>query len=191
MARAIVGLGNPGPEYERTRHNAGFLLADHLAARWGFAPFRRQGTAIMTTGTLRGVPVRLVKPMTWMNRSGEALRVLRSPDFDPTVDLLVAVDDVAFAPGAFRLKASGSAGGHNGLRSIEGALRSRDYPRLRIGVGAKPLAYDDLADWVLGRFTAEERAAVDGALDAMAEAAECWVHEGIELAMTRFNRAGA
>ncbi len=190
MARAIVGLGNPGPEYERTRHNAGFLLADHLATRWGFAPFRRQGVTAMTTGTLRGVPVRLVKPMTWMNRSGEALRALRSPGFDPVVDLLVAVDDVAFAPGSFRLKSSGSAGGHNGLRSIEGALQHRDYPRLRIGVGAKPPAYDDLADWVLGRFTPEERAAVDGALDSMAEAVECWIHEGIDHAMTRFNRTG-
>lgn len=190
MARAIVGLGNPGLEYERTRHNAGFLLLDHLAARWGFAPFRKQEDMVATTGTLRGVPVRLIKPMTFMNRSGDVLRSLRSPSFDPAHDLLVAVDDVAFAPGTFRLRGAGSAGGHNGLRSIEAALRRQDYARLRIGVGAKPPAYDDLADWVLGRFTAEERAAVDGALAPMAEAVECWLVDGIEMAMTRFNRAG-
>ncbi len=191
MLRAIVGLGNPGPEYERTRHNAGWILLDHLALRFGFGPWRRGDQAMIASGALNGVPVRLLKPMTWMNRSGDALRQLRSPTWNPADDLLVLVDDVAFPPGEFRLRKSGSPGGHNGLRSIEAALQSRDYPRLRIGIGAKPAAYDDLADWVLGRFTAEERAAVDGALDTMAEAVECWVHEGTELAMTRFNRAGA
>jgi len=123
-----------------------------------------------------------------MNASGNALRALRSPAFDPASDLLVLVDDVAFEPGTFRLKGAGSAGGHNGLKSIEAALRRQDYPRMRIGVGAKPAHYDDLADWVLGRMQADERAAFDATLEAMAEAVECWVVDGIERAMNRFNR---
>ena len=188
MPKVIVGLGNPGPEYERTRHNAGFLLADLLAARWGFGPFRRADDAVAAAGTLGSVPVRILKPVTFMNASGDALRSLRSPAFDPAADLLVLVDDVAFEPGVFRLRGAGSAGGHNGLKSVEAALRRQDYARLRIGIGAKPLAYDDLADWVLGRMQAEERAAFDGSADAMVEAVECWVVDGIERAMNRFNR---
>lgn len=123
-----------------------------------------------------------------MNRSGDALRALRSPNWDPAEDLLVLVDDVSLPPGRFRLRGAGSPGGHNGLRSIEAALHRQDYPRLRIGVGAKPPEYDDLADWVLGRFTPDERTALEQILDPMAEAVECWVAEGIEAAMTRFNR---
>ena len=95
---------------------------------------------------------------------------------------------VALPPGRFRLRGAGSAGGHNGLKSIEGALRRQDYARLRIGVGAKPPEYDDLADWVLGRFTNDERATLDATLDQMADAVACWVHDGIEIAMTRFNK---
>jgi PTH1 family peptidyl-tRNA hydrolase len=114
--------------------------------------------------------------------------MLRSPTWDPASDLLVLVDDVALPPGRFRLRGAGTPGGHNGLRSIEGALRRQDYARLRIGVGAKPPEYDDLADWVLGRFTAEERSALDATLDQMAEAVACWVQDGIEIAMTRFNK---
>jgi PTH1 family peptidyl-tRNA hydrolase len=188
MARAIVGLGNPGPEYERTRHNAGWILLDHLAARGGFAPFRRGDQALVTTGTLDGVPVRLVKPTTYMNLSGQALRGLRSPDWDPTTDLLVLVDEVALPLGTIRLRAGGSAGGHNGLRSIEAALRSREYPRLRIGVGPKPPEWDDLADFVLSSFGREERRAFDAELDRMADAVTCWATEGIEAAMNRYNR---
>lgn len=188
MAKAIVGLGNPGPEYERTRHNAGYLLADRLATRWGLGPFRRADDAVAATGTLGSVPVRVLKPTTFMNASGDALRALRAEAFDPAADLLVLVDDVAFAPGTFRLKGAGSAGGHNGLKSVEAALRRQDFARLRIGVGAKPPDYDDLADWVLGRMTSDERAAFDAAADAMVDAVECWVVDGIERAMNRFNR---
>ncbi len=189
MAKAIVGLGNPGPEYERTRHNAGWILLDHLVARWGLSPYRRADQAVATTGTLAGVPVRLIKPTTYMNRSGEALRMLRGPAWDPAADLLVLVDDVALEPGRFRLRGAGSAGGHNGLRSVEESLGRQDYPRLRIGVGAKPPEYDDLADWVLGRLTVEERTALDASLDLMADAVACWLQDGIEIAMTRFNKS--
>jgi PTH1 family peptidyl-tRNA hydrolase len=188
VAKAIVGLGNPGPEYERTRHNAGFLLVDFLATRWGFGPFRRADEAVATSGTLHGVPVRILKPTTYMNRSGDALRSLRSPTWDPASDLLVLVDDVALPPGRFRLRGAGTPGGHNGLKSIEAGLKRQDYPRLRIGVGAKPPEYDDLADWVLGRMTAEERDAFNGMLEPMADAVECWLEHGIERAMNDFNR---
>ena len=189
MAKAIVGLGNPGSEYERTRHNAGWILLDHLASRAGMPPWRRGIDAVVTTGTLAGVPVKLVKPTTFMNLSGRALAGLRSPNWDPAADLLVLVDEAALPLGRYRLRGAGSAGGHNGLKSVESALGRQDYARLRIGVGPKPPEYDDLADFVLGRFRKEERSQLDELLDPMAEAVECWLTDGIEIAMTRFNRS--
>lgn len=187
MAKAIVGLGNPGSEYERTRHNAGWILLDHLAGRFGLPPWRRADKAVSTSGTVAGVPVRLVRPTTYMNLSGQALAALRSPNWDPATDLLVLVDEAALPLGSFRLRGAGSTGGHNGLRSIEAALGRRDYARLRIGVGPKPPGYDDLADFVLGRFTREERRALDDLLDPMADAVACWITDGIETAMNRHN----
>ena len=131
----------------------------------------------------------VLKPQTYMNRSGAVLAPLRAIDgFDPARDLLVLVDDVALPVGRFRLRGAGSAGGHNGLKSVEGALRRQDYARLRIGVGPRPMEVDDLADWVLDGFTSDERMALDGLLSPMAEAVECWLNEGIEVAMNRFNR---
>ena len=140
-------------------------------------------------GRAQGHDVRLIKPLTYMNRSGAALAPLRSlPGFDPAADLLVLVDDYALPIGRYRLRGAGGTGGHNGLKSIEGVLHRQDYARLRIGVGAKPPGSDDLADWVLSDFTRDERKAIDALLDPMAEAVECWLTDGIELAMTRFNR---
>ena len=188
MAKAIVGLGNPGPEYQRTRHNAGAMLADYLVERWRLGRYRRGDQAMITTGAWNGVPVRVLKPQTFMNASGDALRALRSPSFDPASDLLVLVDDIAFEPGVFRLRGAGTDGGHNGLRSVESELHRQDYARLRIGIGAKPPEYEDLADWVLGRMTGAELDAFAAAVDTMAEAVECWLLEGIERAMNRFNR---
>ena len=131
----------------------------------------------------------VLKPQTYMNRSGAVLAPLRAIDgFDPARDLLVLVDDVALPVGRFRLRGAGSAGGHNGLKSVEGALRRQDYARLRIGVGPRPMDVDDLADWVLDTFTGDERTTLDALLGPMAEAVECWLAEGIETAMNRFNR---
>ncbi len=184
-----MGLGNPGPEYAATRHNAGFRLADFLAARWSLPPFRREGPARLTEGHWQDRPVRLIKPLTYMNRSGAALAPLRLlPDFDPANDLLILVDDVALPVGRFRLRGFGSAGGHNGLKSIEGALRSQDYARLRIGVGPVPEGLDDLADYVLDQSDPDEWAALEALQPPMAEAVECWMAEGIEPAMNRYNR---
>jgi PTH1 family peptidyl-tRNA hydrolase len=131
----------------------------------------------------------VLKPQTYMNRSGAALAPLRSlPEFDPSRDLLILVDDVALPLGRFRLRGAGSAGGHNGLKSVEGALQRQDYARLRIGVGPAPAELEDLADYVLDRFSAEELEALGQVLDPMSEAVECWLENGIEKAMNRFNR---
>jgi PTH1 family peptidyl-tRNA hydrolase len=184
-----VGLGNPGPEYEHTRHNAGFVLADRLASRWQLGQFRRGERAREAQGTWQGFPVRVLKPHTYMNRSGAAIAPLRSlPQFDPSQHLLILVDDVALPLGRFRLRGAGSAGGHNGLKSIEGTLQRQDYSRLRIGVGPAPPDLDDLADFVLDRFAPEEQETIDGLLEPMSEAVECWIENGIEKAMSRFNR---
>ncbi|HTO72577.1 MAG TPA: aminoacyl-tRNA hydrolase [Gemmatimonadales bacterium] len=182
-------MGNPGPEYDGTRHNAGFLLADHLAARWHLGPFRRATDAREVRGQVQGHDVRLMKPWAFMNRSGAALAPLRSLDgFDPAADMLVLVDDYATPLGAFRLRGAGGAGGHNGLKSIEGALRRQDYARLRIGIGPLPPDCDDPADFVLGAFHKSEQQALAELLDPMAEAVETWLDQGIEKAMSMHNR---
>lgn len=184
-----MGLGNPGPEYDETRHNAGFRLADHLVSRWRFGPFTRGERARQAEGVVDGRPVVVLKPQTYMNRSGAALASLRAHEgFDPAADLLILVDDVALPVGKFRLRGAGTAGGHNGLKSIEGALQRQDYARLRVGVGPVPEGLTELADFVLGRFEPEEWKAVGDLLDPMSEAIECWLAEGIERAMSRFNR---
>jgi peptidyl-tRNA hydrolase, PTH1 family len=136
-----------------------------------------------------GHAVRVLKPQTYMNRSGAALAPLRAlAGFDPARDLLVVVDDVALPVGTFRLRGAGTAGGHNGLKSIEGVLQRQDYARLRIGVGPVPTDTADLADFVLAPFTAEESKAIDTLLDPMAEAVETWLADGIEKAMSRHNK---
>ena len=187
--RAIVGLGNPGSEYDGTRHNAGFWLADHLVQRWGFGAFKRGTQARNTAGRWKGEEVILLKPWTYMNRSGAALAPLRSiPGFTPAKDLLVLVDDFHLDAGRFRLRPGGSAAGHNGMKSIEGTLRSQEYARLRIGIGPLPPGTEDTADFVLDPFTRDERELIGGLLDPMAEAVETWITDGIEAAMNRFNK---
>lgn len=184
-----MGLGNPGPEYAATRHNAGFRLADFVARRWALPAFRRDGAARITAGRHEGHDVRIIKPLTYMNRSGAALAPLRAtPGFDPAQDLLVLVDDAALPLGRFRLRGAGSAGGHNGLKSVEGALRRQDYARLRIGVGLVPPDWDDLADFVLAEFADDESVALDDLLEPMALAVETWLTDGIEPAMNQHNR---
>jgi peptidyl-tRNA hydrolase, PTH1 family len=186
--KVIVGLGNPGPEYSTTRHNVGWWLADRLLEHWGLGRFKREGDAALAAGRVEGQPVRLVKPLTYMNRSGRALGPYqRLSAFDPAHDLLVLVDDVALEPGRVRLRPSGSPGGHNGLKSVEAALGTRDYPRLRIGVGTKPPRWD-LADWVLSSPPAEEREAILTLLPDLVEGVEIWLRDGLEAAMNRINR---
>jgi len=189
--KVIVGLGNPGDDYEHTRHNVGWWLVDHLADVWHLEGWRKDGNARVASGVVGGQKVRLVKPQTYMNLSGAALRpYLRRESWLAASDLLVVVDEVQIPTGTYRLRASGSAGGHNGLKSIEGALQSQEYPRLRIGVGPPPgrERRGDLADYVLSPFGKGEAAEVRALLPRLTEATETWLNDGIEVAMNRFNR---
>jgi PTH1 family peptidyl-tRNA hydrolase len=162
---------------------------EHLAVRWRAGPFTRATRARETRASISGRAARLLKPQTYMNRSGAAVATLTAePGFDPSKDLLVLVDDVALPLGRFRLRGAGSSGGHNGLKSIEAALRRQDYARLRIGVGPAPAGLEDLADFVLDEFTSNERETLAGLLEPMSDAVECWAAEGIEAAMSRHNR---
>ena len=174
--RAVVGLGNPGPEYAATRHNAGFLLADAVARHWNLPPFRRAERARATEGTVASVPVRILKPTTFMNRSGAALASLRAdPTFAPARDLLILVDDFQIPLGTFRFRPDGSAGGHNGLKSVEGALQSQQYARLRIGVGPLPEGTGDWADYVLNAFEPAELEQVESLIPQMIDAVDKWL----------------
>jgi len=165
-------------------------LADHLAARWGLGPFRRGERSRQAEGTWDGHDVHVIKPQTYMNRSGAAIAPLRDVSgFDPATHLLVLSDDAALPVGRFRVRGAGSAGGHNGLKSIEAALQRQDYARLRIGVGPVPAGLEDLADFVLGPLEPDEARAIDELLDPMADAVECWLLECVERAMNRFNRS--
>ena len=190
--KVIVGLGNPGKDYERTRHNVGWMVADHLADVWRLDGWRRDGEARVASGSVQGAPLRLVKPQTYMNLSGGALRpYLRRPGWSPQRDLLVVVDDVALPLGRFRFRARGSAGGHNGLKSIEGALGHQDYARLRIGIAPPPdRRRGDLADYVLNDFGKAELKEIAQLMPIFTQAIETWIGEGIDLTMTRFNAGG-
>lgn len=191
--KVVLGLGNPGPEYERTRHNVGWWVVDHLADVWRFDGWRKDGQARVASGTVAGQRVRLVKPLTYMNLSGGALRpYLRRERWRFPTDLLVVVDEVALPVGTYRIRARGSAGGHNGLKSIEGTLGSQEYARLRIGVGPEDPARrrGDLADYVLSDFGKREAATVTELLPDVAEAVETWLREGTAVAMTKFNARG-
>jgi PTH1 family peptidyl-tRNA hydrolase len=189
--KVIFGLGNPGDDYERTRHNVGWWLLDHLADVWRFDGWRKDGNTRIASGVVGRHKVRLVKPQTYMNLSGGALRpYLRRESWSPANDLLVVVDEVQIPTGTYRLRASGSAGGHNGLKSVEAALRSQEYPRLRIGVGppAGRERRGDLADYVLSPFGKGEVPEVRELMPRLTEATEAWLTDGIEVAMNRFNR---
>ena len=184
--KLIVGLGNPGPQYASTRHNAGFMVVDRLALRHHFGGAREKFHSRMLTGPIAGENCALMLPLTFMNRSGlavaEAVRFYR---FDPATDLLIVVDDVALPCGRVRLRPSGSAGGHNGLADVESALASTHYPRLRIGIDAPgPMSQ---TSYVLGRFTPQQHEIIQKTLETACDAIESWLGEGIDRAMNRFN----
>jgi PTH1 family peptidyl-tRNA hydrolase len=181
----IVGLGNPGDAYEGTRHNVGFRVLDALAGRTKF----RRGfrTAAHSCRIAHGgEDLLLVKPQTFVNRSGEAVRALMRRHAIAPADLVVVVDDVALATGRLRIRKQGSAGGHNGLKSIIEAIGTEQFPRIRVGVGDKP-AGGDLAEHVLAEFAAHEGPVVEAAIGRAADAVRCLVREGAETAMNRFN----
>ncbi len=189
----VVGLGNPGEEYAKTRHNIGFEVVDLLAERWG-ASFERSNllTGLVATAVPRGFPVeriRLVKPTTYMNLCGPAY-TRATKVFEAEVDgALVVLDDFALDFGRLRLRAEGSSGGHNGLKSIEGSLGTKTYPRLRIGIGPVPSGRDP-ADFVLARYNAAERKELPFVVQAAADAVETWLKLGMAKAMEIHNRKG-
>ncbi len=188
--KVIVGLGNPGREYERTRHNVGWWVVDHLADVWRLEGWKKDGEAKVASGSVHGTRVRLVKPLTFMNLSGEALRrYRRRPFWSASKDLLVVVDEVQLPLGRYRFRANGSAGGHNGLKSVEGQLGTQEYARLRVGVGPaeEERKVAVLKDYVLGNFGKAEAATVRELLPKFVEAIELWIVEGILPVMNRFS----
>jgi PTH1 family peptidyl-tRNA hydrolase len=191
--KVILGLGNPGRSYDQTRHNVGWWVVDHLADVWHLQGWRRDGDARVVSGIVGGESVRLVKPQTYMNLSGAVLRpYLRRAGWSPQRDLLVIVDEVALPLGSFRFRAKGSAGGHNGLKSVEAALGHQDYARLRIGIAPPPgRQRGDLSDYVLSDFRKSDAAVVTDLMPTFVEAIETWISEGIGVVMNRFNRKAA
>ena len=184
----IVGLGNPGREYAHTRHNVGFDTIDILADRYGIDVTARKHKALVGKGMIEGAKVILAKPQTYMNLSGESVRELL--DFykiDETQELIVIYDDISLDPGQLRIRLKGSAGGHNGIKSIISHLGGQEFPRIRIGVGEKPAGYD-LADYVLGHFPKEEAEEMELAKKRAASAAAMMVSGDTQGAMNEFNQ---
>jgi PTH1 family peptidyl-tRNA hydrolase len=186
--KLIVGLGNPGPEYDRTRHNVGFDVVDRLARRHADAsPARNKFNGLLLEANIGGERLMLLKPLTYMNRSGQAVaEAVRFHKLDVAKDVLVIADDLALGCGVIRLREQGSAGGHNGLADIERLLGTDAYPRLRIGIDP-PKAVPQ-ASYVLGVFRPDQRERVEPALEEAVKAAECWATDGLATAMNRFNR---
>lgn len=197
--RLIVGLGNPGPEYERTRHNVGFEAVDRIAEKAGLSTtdegivrravdrIRGSGLYDATSGRYRGRTVVLAKPKTFMNRSGAAVEKLKGRFGVDNQDILVVVDDIYLDIGTLRIRASGGSGGHNGVEDIIDALDSDNFPRMRIGVGSS-FRRGRQADYVLEAFSDEERPMVDDVIDTAAQAALTWVTDGVVTTMNRFNK---
>jgi PTH1 family peptidyl-tRNA hydrolase len=186
--RLVVGLGNPGERYRRTRHNVGFMVVDALAARAGVRRGRVEQEAWVAEADVADERVLLVKPQTFMNRSGGAVEPLLRKYADGPGDALVVVDDVALELTQLRIRERGSHGGHNGLRSLVEALGSDEFPRVRVGIrrGDSPI---DLAGYVLSEFEPDEVLVVQEVVGRAADAVECFLRDGPEAAMTRFNRS--
>ncbi len=183
----VVGLGNMGEAYEHTRHNVGFDVIDLLADKLDIPVQRLKFKALTNTATVGGEKVLLMKPVTYMNLSGEAVEQAAGFYKIPPERVIVISDEVALPPGKLRVRPSGSAGGHNGLKNIIAHLHSEAFPRIRIGVGGKPHPDYDMADWVLGRPQGDDRKAVDSAEAKAVQAIEAIIREGVPSAMNKFN----
>lgn len=183
----IVGLGNPERKYEGTRHNIGFDVVDALADRYQIAMKEKKHKALCGTGVIEGVKVLLAKPLTYMNLSGDSIaEMVQFYKLDPTEELLVIFDDISLAPGNIRIRKKGSAGGHNGIKSIIARTGTQDFMRIKVGVGGKPKDWD-LADYVLGRFDKEDRRLVDEAVKDAMDASVLILRQEIDKAMNDFN----
>ena len=183
----IVGLGNPGPKYEFTRHNAGFLCMDLLAQQLGVKIDRIKFKSVVADVAIEGSRCILMKPQTFMNNSGEAVRDAANFYKIPPEHIIILFDDISLPPGKLRIRRKGSDGGHNGIKSILYLLGSDQFPRIKLGVGAKPRPDYDLADWVLSKFAGEDLKTITEAIRKAADAVECLIQEGPDKAMNRFN----
>ena len=183
----VVCLGNPGKQYETTRHNVGFLTADVLANRWGISVRKLKFKALYAEAQLSGKRIVLLKPQTYMNLSGEAVR--QAADFYkiPPERIIVIADDTALPPGRLRIRRRGSAGGHNGLKNIIAQLGTDEFPRIKIGVGLPPHPDYEMMEWVLGTPVGKEKAEVERAIGLAADAVEVLLQSGIDQAMNHFN----
>ena len=183
--KIVVGLGNPGAQYEKTRHNIGWMVLDRLADRAGWSgKGRTRDASAIIQGRYRGLDLLLVKPLTFMNESGLAVRKVLAREHAPLVEMLVVADDFALPFGKLRFREGGSAGGHNGLRSIVEEMSSERFSRLRVGIGDPG---PDAIDHVLSQFSRGERARLTDLLDAAADAVEAWAREGTNKAANHFN----
>lgn len=186
--KLVFGLGNPGKTYDGTRHNVGFEVIDRLGKRLMALTEIRKHSGLVREANVGNEKVWLIKPQTFMNLSGNCVRETANFFRVEPRDILIVADDVSLPLGRLRARARGTHGGHNGLRNIQDVMQTTDYPRLRIGVDAA--GQKDLADHVLGRFRPSERDLIQAALERAADAVECWLREGIEPCMNRFNPAG-
>ena len=183
----IVGLGDPGSEYARTRHNCGFRALDILADKLGCKVDKGKFQGLYGQCTYRGKKLLLLKPQTYMNLSGRSVLQLSAYFHIPPQRIIVMFDDISLEPGRLRIRKDGSAGGHNGIKSIISELGSQDFPRVKIGVGSKPTPEYDLADWVLSSFSALEEKALAPALERAADAALCIMEQGVPEAANRYS----
>ena len=183
----LVCLGNPGDKYENTRHNVGYMVADEVAERQRAPIQKLKFKALTNLLAISGEKVLVMKPITYMNLSGEAVR--QAVDFYKVAPdhVLVVSDDTALPVGKLRIRKGGSAGGHNGLKNIIQHLGTDQFPRVRVGVGEKPHPDYDMADWVLGKFQGEDKKAIDAAVKRAADAIECILSDGLDKGMNRFN----
>lgn len=183
----LVGLGNPGKQYEHTRHNVGFDVMDAIADKYNISMSEKKHKALYGKGMIGGQKVVLAKPQTFMNLSGESVaELLRYYKLDPETQMIVIFDDISLAPGSIRIRKKGSAGGHNGVKNIIAMIGNQNFLRIKVGVGEKPKGWD-LADHVLGHFEAEDRGKVEHAIEDAAAAAELMLRGETDRAMNDFN----
>ncbi len=187
ITHIVAGLGNPGAEYRDTRHNAGFIAIDHIAARLGVTVDRLKFRALTAEASIAGHRVLLMKPETFMNLSGEAVGAAASFYKIPPENIIILHDEISFAPGKNRIRRKGSAGGHNGLKSIIASIGSDAFPRVKLGVGQKPSPDYDLVNWVLGKLPKEAREAFDASLPSVYSSVELMVDGRIDEAMNKYS----
>ena len=183
----IVGLGNPGKDYERTRHNCGFMAIDALAGRLSCKIDKNKFQGLYGQTVYRGNKLFLLKPLTYMNLSGRSILQLSAYYKIPPARIIVLFDDISLEPGRLRIRGDGSAGGHNGIKSIIQELGSQEFPRVKIGVGGKPHPEQDLADWVLSGFDVADKKALEFALQNAGDAALCIIEKGVQEASNKYN----